>query len=175
MHKQLKYTLFLVLFLVITSCKISTKPHFVLSNNSPKVVIMLSPECPLCLNYTKDITDLIIDYNDDIHFYGIVAGSHYSTLEVDSFLNSYNLPLDIIYDPDFNLTSQLNATITPEVFLIDEHNKILYQGLFDNWLGELGRRRQVITEHYLKDAIDSYLVGSTIEIPNTKAIGCFIE
>ena len=45
----------------------------------------------------------------------------------------------------------------------------------DNWLGELGRRRQVITEFYLKDAIESYLNEEEIKIKKTKAIGCFIE
>lgn len=166
--------LYLLVF-IFFSCNSTQVSHFVLTNNKAKVLIMLSPECPLCINYTKDITDLISSYSNDIHFYGVVTSNHYTTLEVDSFLNSYNLELDIIYDPDFNLTSQLNATITPEVFLIDEHNEIIYQGSFDNWLGELGRRRTVITEHYLIDAIDSYLVGASIVIPKTKAIGCFIE
>jgi len=47
--------------------------------------------------------------------------------------------------------------------------------LFDNWLGELGRRRSFITEYYLKDALMSYQSGAAIKTPKTKAIGCFIE
>jgi len=174
MINLLRFFLFLS-FIVFYSCNNLHEQHTVLKDNTPKVLIMISPECPLCINYTKDITDYIAYYGNEIQFYGVVSGNHYTKHEVDCFLNTYSLALDIIYDPDFNLITHLDATITPEVYFIDEHNEILYQGLFDNWLGELGRRRQVITEYYLKDAIDSYLVGTTIETPKTKAIGCFIE
>ena len=90
-------------------------------------------------------------------------------------MNYYDLPLEIIYDPNFKLVRDLNATITPEAFLIDENKNIKYQGLIDNWLGELGRRRQVRTEFYLNDAIESYLKDEDIMIKKTKAIGWFIE
>ena len=172
---KLKQFIFFVIFGFLTSCSNPTEPHYALINNSAKVLVMLSPDCPLCKNYTKDISDLMTAFGDEIPFYGVVSGTFYSTLEVDSFLQSYKLPLDIIYDPDFLLCHQLDATITPEVFFIDENNDILYSGLFDNWLGELGRRRSFITEYYLKDALMSYQSGAAIKTPKTKAIGCFIE
>jgi thiol-disulfide isomerase/thioredoxin len=151
------------------------EPHFVLTNNKAKVLIMMSPDCPLCKNYTKDIKELMEVYSKEFQFYGVIPGRFHSTYEVDSFLTSYNLSLDLIYDTDFVLTNQLKATITPEVFLINNENEVIYQGLFDNWLGELGRRRQVVTEYYLKDALESFKARETIRIPKTKAIGCFIE
>ena len=144
-------------------------------DHSAKVLIMLAPDCPLCKNYTKDIKEMQVKYSQEITFYGIVPGSYYSAYEVDSFLNSYDLPLNIIFDADLSLCKELNATITPEVFFIDENNTIRYQGLFDNWLGELGRRRRSITQHYLRNALDAYLEGTDIKIKKTKAIGCFIE
>ena len=170
---MLKHLCFIVF--LFFSCNIMQEPHFVLTNNKAKVLILMSPDCPLCKNYTKDIKELMEVYSKEIQFYGVIPGRFHSAQVVDSFLTSYNLTLDLIYDSEFNLCNQLYATITPEVFLINEHNEIIYQGLFDNWLGELGRRRTVITEYYLREAIDSYLVGATIEIPKTKAIGCFIE
>jgi len=172
---KLKQFIFLVFLGILTSCSNTTELHYTLTNNRAKVLVMLSPDCPLCKNYTKDISDLMTIFGDEIAFYGVVSGTYYSTLEVDSFLQSYNLPLDIIYDPDFSLSHQLAATITPEVFFIDENNNILYSGLFDNWLGELGRRRQIVTEYYLSDALNAYQIGEPIKIPKTKAIGCFIE
>ena len=114
-------------------------------------------------------------YNDKIDFYGVLPGSSYSQQEMDSFLNVYELPLDIIYDNNYNLVNDLKASITPEVYLIDENNKVQYQGLIDNWLGELGRKRQFVSEYYLKDAIESLINGEEVRIKKTKAIGCFIE
>ena len=160
---------------ILFSCSIAEVRSDLLEEHKAKVLVFIAPDCPLCKNYTKDLKEMISTYQDKIAIYGVVPGKYYSKHEVDSFLNYFNLPLEIIYDPNFFLTKDLAATITPEAYLIDEKNKIRYQGLFDNWLGELGRRRQVITEFYLKDALESYLQGEEIKIKKTKAIGCFIE
>ena len=165
---------FLVLS-ILCACSGRKGESTLLRDNKAKVLVFISPDCPLCKNYTKDLNEMLFTYGDQIDFYGVVPGEHNTKQEVDSFLNYYNLPLDIIYDPDFSLVKDLEATITPEAYLLDENNKIRYQGLFDNWLGELGRRRRVITDFYLKDAVESYLKNEEIKIKKTKAIGCFIE
>ena len=165
----------LVSMVFLSSCFSNKESSFILRDHSAKVLIMLAPECPLCKNYTKDIKEMQAKYSQEIIFYGIVPGSYYSAQEVDSFLNSYNLPLNIIFDADLSLCKALNATVTPEVFFIDEYNTIRYRGMFDNWLGELGRRRLVVTQYYLRDALDAYLEGTDINIKKTKAVGCFIE
>ena len=69
------------------------EPHFVLTNNKAKVLIMISPDCPLCKNYTKDIKELMELYSKEIQFYGVIPGRFHSTQEVDSFLASYNLSI----------------------------------------------------------------------------------
>ena len=106
---------------------------------------------------------------------GISLNISYSKQEMDSFLNIYELPLEIVYDNNYNLVNDLKASITPEVYLIDENNKVHYQGLIDNWLGELGRKRQFVSEYYLKNAIESFINGEEIKIKKTQAIGCYIE
>jgi len=164
-----------ILVSIFHSCSMIEEQWNVLKDNKAKVLVFIAPDCPLCKNYTRDLKEMINDYGDSIDIYGVVPGKFYTNHEVDSFLNHYDLSLDVIYDPNFKLVRELRATITPEAYLIDENNNIRYQGLFDNWLGELGRRRQVITEFYLKDAVDSYLKGEEIMIKKTKAIGCFIE
>jgi hypothetical protein len=160
---------------ILCSCNTVTDTPSVLTDHTAKVLIMLAPDCPLCKNYTLDIRELVDEYKDEIHFYGVIPDPHYTKHEVDSFLLHYEIDLEIVYDSDLTLTHQLGATITPEVFLIDEYNKVIYEGKFDNWLGELGRRRQIITRYYLKDALESYREAAPILIPKTIPIGCFIE
>lgn len=159
---------------VVYSCSKTNQVDFI-NDGKPKVVIFLAPQCPLCINYTKDLKELIVNYNEEIDFYGVVAGVNYSMFEMDSFLQTYDLPLKIVFDSDYSIVENFNAKITPEVFLVNKQNEILYSGLIDNWLGALGRRRNVVTEYYLRDAIDSFLNDSLIKISKTDAIGCFIE
>lgn len=160
------------LTLVLMGCKPNTESRALMR---PTVYMMFAPDCPLCKNYTLDIKELQSDYHSQINFIAVIPGEHYSSFEVDSFFNYYNINIDIIYDPRMKLVEDFGASITPEVFFVDESNTVLYQGKFDDWLGELGRRRQQVTTYYLRDAIDAYLSNSEIKIKKTKAIGCFIE
>ena len=171
---RLSIIIFFVIFF-LNSCHQNDYLSKIFINNRDKVLIFISPECPLCQSYTRQIKQLQQKYNDKLDFFGILPGKSYSRQEMDSFLNVYDLPIDIIYDKDYHLVNELSATKTPEVYLIDENNIVQYQGLIDNWLGELGRKRQIVTEYYLNDAIESFLSGEEVKIKKTKAIGCFIE
>ena len=73
------------------------------------------------------------------------------------------------------LTKQLEASVTPEVFLVNAKQKIQYQGMIDNQFYTLGKSRNVATEHYLKDAINAFLSNQPIKINTTQAVGCDIE
>jgi hypothetical protein len=70
---------------------------------------------------------------------------------------------------------QLGATITPEVFVLGKSQETLYSGRIDNWAYELGRKRKVITEHNLLDALNAIDKKQKIKITKTKAVGCYIE
>lgn len=147
---------------------------------SPKakatVVYFLSPECPLCQSYTLTINNIAKSYQTKpIDFIGIIPGKEYSLANILNYKRSYKLNLTILVDEQLKLTKQLGATITPEVFVLSPQGKIIYQGRIDNWAYELGRKRKVITEHNLIDAIEATLRAKPIKTTKTKAVGCFIE
>jgi thiol-disulfide isomerase/thioredoxin len=153
-----------------------SKPWTEIISNKYKVLYFLSPECPLSQNYTRTIIDLSQKFKyDSINFILIFPGKEYSQKEIRAFLIKYNLEFPSYLDPDFNLTKNLKAEITPEVFLIDEFNSVLYSGAIDNWAISLGQKRSVISANYLDDALQSVLKGEEITIQETKAVGCFIQ
>lgn len=147
-----------------------------LSKNAGIALFFLSPECPLCQNYSVTIDRIQGKFNDDgIAFYGIVSGEYYSESDIKGFLLRYKLDLPILLDPEFKLAEYYGATTTPEVVLIGEGGEGLYQGAIDNWAISLGQKRLTITEHYLEDALSAHLQGEEINPKKTKAVGCFIE
>lgn len=140
------------------------------------VLIFLSPECPLSENYTMQVTEYTNRYKgDDIIFYNVFPGRFYSREEIASFTNEFRLDNPTLLDPDYLLTKYVNATITPEAFLLDESGAILYSGAIDNWAIVLGQQRREATTFYLVDAIRNHLDGEPIETASAKAVGCFIE
>lgn len=66
------------------------------------------------------------------------------------------------------------ATKTPHVYLLqktDKGNQVKYIGAID----DNSRNANAVTVKYLENAVDALLSGKTIEITETKAIGCSIK
>lgn len=147
-----------------------------LKKNKVTVFIFLAPDCPLSQNYTLTLNSLNDQFlKDSIAFYGIIAGKGFEKKEVDEFVNKYKINFPILLDKTFNLANYFNATKTPEVFVVNPGETILYKGAIDNWASDLGVHRSVITERYLEDALKSIVQNTDVHLKETKSVGCFIE
>lgn len=137
--------------------------------------IFLSPECPLCQNYTRVLNKLEHQYGERVKFYGIIPGKSYSTDTIKAFAKKYKVFYSILVDGSSRLSRYLQATITPEVILLNEKNELVYKGAIDNWIKDLGKMRVRVTENYLQDAIEQYPDQKRNAPKRTRAIGCLIN
>jgi hypothetical protein len=137
----------------------------------------LSPECPLSENYTKTLLMMGDSLKEKgVLFYYVFPGTFYPKEQIEVFANRYSLPLDrILYDNKYLLRNYCKANTTPEVFLMDTKGEIYYSGAIDNWAITLGKQRQVISDHYLGNAIQDLLEGKKVTLSTTRAVGCIIE
>ena len=69
----------------------------------------------------------------------------------------------------------MKAKVTPEVFVFNPQGKLQYQGKIDNWIVKLGKKRTIVTEFYLSDALKSLIAGEPVAVSHTDAVGCIIE
>jgi len=180
--------LFILLFQIINNTApsgnillktISNKDIYFTTNKSDKatVIVFLSPQCPLCQSYSLTINNLVKQHkNNGIRFIAVVPGSDYTTDEIVAFKKKYKFT-DVAFfiDPNKQLTKKISATITPEVFVINNANKIVYSGRIDNWAYALGKKRAVITEHNLATVLKQIATNKSLTYTKTQAIGCFIE
>lgn len=144
--------------------------------NKLTVFYFMAPECPLSQNYSLQIKDLKQQFeNNGVKFFLVFSGKSYNDKEVNDFLEEYMLDLEALKDSSFVLANFFDATITPEVFMVNNNGDVLYSGKIDNWIESLGVKRQVVTEFYLKDAITQYLERKPIKTTKTEAVGCLIE
>jgi peroxiredoxin len=147
-----------------------------LAGNKILVMTFLSPDCPLCISYTKTLRNLKQQFSGkDINFIAVFAGRDYNTKSINHFLQEYYLNIPGVLDPDFKLTRAVKAAVTPEVIVVSRQGDIAYSGAIDNWAYATGKKRTVITRHYLKNAIDMLLQDSLPDPRQTEPIGCFIE
>lgn len=145
------------------------------NNQKPKVFFALDPECPLCQSYSTKINQLHNTYKDKVDFYAFFPTLIFSEKKVHEFIKKYQIQMELIIDTNQVLTYFLDAKITPECFLVDKNLNIMYHGLIDDWIKELGRKGQHINHEYLMNGIDLHLKSKTILNKKTHAIGCIIE
>lgn len=185
-----KYGVIIILVLLLVSCShketlkeysfLSLKDEQIslntLSNNKASVFYFLAPECPLSQNYTKSINEMRQEFsNEGIGFYGVFSGKVYSEEEMNSYVSNYDIQIAGLKDSTYLLSKYFGATITPEVFVIDNLENVIYSGKIDNWIESLGVKRQVVTEFYLKDALNQFLSGNAVVVNKTEAVGCILE
>ena len=140
------------------------------------VVYFLSPECPLCINYTLALREISAQFkSDSIAFFGVHSGEWFSAREVEDYALKYNLDITMIIDEGNQLAKTLGATITPEVFVLNSSSEILYSGKIDNWVNDLGKKKLEVSERYLFNALVALKKGQPISPKKTEPIGCLIE
>ena len=79
-----------------------------------------------------------------------------------------------VIDSRRKIATRSHATVTPEAVLIDSKGDVRYRGRIDNFYAALGKPRQQVTVHDLRDALDAILAGRRVPNPETKALGCYI-
>jgi thiol-disulfide isomerase/thioredoxin len=147
-----------------------------LLRDSLSVLFVLSPECPLCLDYAAAFRRFNEEYGArGVRFLGVFPGTFFTQQEIRRYRMRYRLDFPAVLDPDYKLLRILGADTTPEVLLLDEQGRIAYQGGIDNWAYEVSSKRLEPSEHYLRDALDAVLAGSEPPVTRTRPVGCLIE
>ena len=140
-----------------------------------KVIVFYSTSCPICQKMTWTLNNLASQYKDSEILFQIVFPSPFDTKrDIAKFKKRYHIKMPCVQDQQNMLVNKYAATVTPECFLLDRDEHILYSGKIDNWFYDIAKYRQVITENYLQDAIAAILAHKEIKIIRTDPVGCFI-
>lgn len=149
--------------------------HSFMEGRKGMVLIFLAPDCPLSQYYTLPLRNLFNEYSKHVAFTGIIPGMDSGLEELAQYKKRYLIPFELLFDEKLKLTRKLKATITPEVFLLDENTEVIYSGAIDDAAVDLTVKRQIVRNHYLKDALDDLVNHKPVKVNRTKAIGCIIE
>lgn len=140
----------------------------------PEVFVFMATTCPICQQYTGGLKSLEEGWGEKVKL-NLVFGRKERRRELRAFAERYRLEMRLKRDRRGKLAKRLGPTHTPEAFLVAEDGKLMYRGKIDNLYEDLGVRRGVVTEHYLKDAVESVLTGEPVTVSRTQAVGCLIE
>lgn len=86
----------------------------------------------------------------------------------------YGAAFPAAVDRTRTVAQRAKVTITPSVVLVDRGGAIRYRGRIDNAYADLGKPRQKVTSHELRDALEAVTTGRPVATPETEAVGCYI-
>jgi len=165
-----------LIFTGTSAQQILPRPSALLADDKQlQVLVFLSPECPICRNYTLTLNQLRKKYEGTVRFTGIVPGKAYSVTDVKEFMQKYNVTFPVYIDTARTISTTLEAKVTPEAFLLRGSAKVYYHGSIDNWVKDLGTAGARPTVFYLRDAIDETLQNIPVRISYNKPVGCLIN
>lgn len=142
-----------------------------LKGKNGSVLIFIAVQCPVSNAYNERMAKLAQDYQSrGIAVIGINANVTESAGDVKSHATAHNLNFPILKDTNDKIADKLGATRTPEAYLLDSNNKLLYHGRIDN-----SKELAGVSSNELRDALDAMLAGKPIAKPTAMAFGCSIK
>jgi thiol-disulfide isomerase/thioredoxin len=145
--------------------------------DSITVYYFLGEDCKICQYYTPTMNELYEKYNsEDVSFIGLFPNHFSSPDSIDIFKQKYAIPFTLKKEFFLTKTKEFDVKLTPEVVVYNETTEeIMYQGRIDNSYYKLGRRRQVVTSHELRDVLRCIVDGREVDVPAATPIGCLIS
>jgi len=141
------------------------------------VLVFLANHCPVVVDYEDRIIDFAKKFEGKNVKVLAVCCSGPSQKQADDLDaikvkvkdKGYNFAYG--YDESQKIGKAYGASATPQFFVLDKERKIRYMGAMD----DNTRDEAKVKKHYLADAVNAVLANETVEITETKAIGCGIN
>lgn len=135
------------------------------------VLIFIATKCPVSNAYNERMEQLAQDYKaKGVTVIGINSNFNEPAAEVKSHAAEKHLTFSILKDDGNKIADRLGATRTPEVYVLDAGNKLVYHGRIDN-----SQRSEGITSNDLREALAEMLAGKSISKTGGAAFGCTIK
>ncbi|MCA1573556.1 MAG: redoxin domain-containing protein [Acidobacteria bacterium] len=142
-----------------------------LRGKNGSVLIFVATKCPVSNAYNERMEKLSQDYKArGINVIGINSNAAESAAAVKAHAAQNNLTFTILKDPANKIADRLGATVTPEVYLLDANNKLIYRGRIDN-----AKDAAQVNSSEVRDAIEATLAGKPVAKTTATAFGCTIK
>jgi thiol-disulfide isomerase/thioredoxin len=149
-------------------------------NHQLLVLVFFAHDCPYSKIYTERIIKLAKNYSHrDVYVVAINPNSPALNPEaapekMKKYAESFPLPFPYLQDPQKTVSSKLNITKTPSVYVFKNiSNKYVMQ--YRAAIDDAPEKEKAVTESYLAKAIDALLANKSFKYRYTEEVGCQIK
>ena len=135
------------------------------------VLMFIATQCPVSNAYNARMVDLYNDYSKrGISFVAINSNKQESVEEIKDHAKEHGFQFPVLKDWNNVIADRLQASVTPEIYILNSNYEILYHGRIDD-----SQRESQVKSRDLRVALDNILAGKAITVTTTKAFGCTIK
>ncbi|MCU1264034.1 MAG: alkyl hydroperoxide reductase/Thiol specific antioxidant/Mal allergen [Acidobacteria bacterium] len=142
-----------------------------LRGKNGSVLIFISVQCPVSNGYNERMEALAQAYGKrGINVIGINSNATENADAVKAHAAEKHFTFAVLKDAGNKIADKLGAARTPEAYLLDANNKLVYHGRIDN-----SKDESQVNSTELRDAMDALLAGKPIVKTTAMAFGCSIK
>lgn len=142
-----------------------------LKGKNGTVFIFVATRCPVSNAYNERMEALAQDYKArGINVVGINSNVTEPASEVKTHAADKHLTFTILKDEGNKIADRFGAAKTPEAYVLDANNKLVYHGRIDN-----AQNPANVTANDLRNALDEVLAGKQVSKTGGLAFGCSIK
>jgi len=148
-----------------------------LSRNKGKVMMFICNHCPYVLHSLEQIIAITDKYLPDVEFVAISSNDvvdypEDSPQKMKELAKKLNFHFPYLYDETQEIAKKYQAACTPEFYLFDKNNLLIYRGRIDDSSPGNGKEK---SGKDLRNAIDDFLAGKKISDQQHPSMGCNIK
>lgn len=135
------------------------------------VLMFVSTQCPVSNAYNTRMVELYKDYTKkSVAFVGLNSNKTEDIKEIKEHAKEQGFEFPILKDVNNVIADKLEASFTPEIYVLNGNLELLYHGRIDD-----SRRLANVSSKDLRAALDQTLAGMPVSVSTTKAFGCTIK
>jgi peroxiredoxin len=135
------------------------------------IIVFWSAECPFVQAYNDRINDYVSEFQKKgFVFWAINSNTTESVSDVEAHAKSHNYVFPVLKDENSVVADLFEATRTPEVFVLNSDNVIVYHGRIDD-----NKNKSEVTTYDLQNAVNDISGGKEVAVKATKQFGCTIK
>ena len=146
-------------------------------NKKPSLIMVICNHCPYVIHYHDEIINLEEDYAESINMIAISSNDIISHPQdnphkMKEMWNSLDLSFPYLFDETQEIARKYKAECTPEFYLFDSNQKLVYRGRLDE---SSPGSDQIPSGKDLRTAIDNLQNNRPISDEQFPSMGCNIK
>lgn len=149
-----------------------------ISGKKGSVVMFICNHCPYVIHVNRQIVDLANDYKSKGIGFVAISSNDVENYPEDApnimkvVGKALKFPFPYLYDETQEVAKAYDAACTPDFYVFDSANKLVYRGRLDEHRPSTGKEP---TGEDLRKTLDALLTGKTIDPKQYPSAGCNIK